>query len=159
PKDIVWTWSAEMRYLGQGNSIKVDLGADLAGLDAAEAARRFEAEYVRLYGRPVPGGIPEAITWRLIGESTRTTRRYALARLVDTGGRVPAPKMRRIFLPSTKSFADVPAYDRYAVPGGTTLAGPLVLTEPESTLVVPYSASVSVLESGTVRVKLEARHD
>ncbi|MCC7048663.1 MAG: hydantoinase/oxoprolinase family protein, partial [Alphaproteobacteria bacterium] len=42
PKDIVWTWSAEMRYLGQGNSIKVDLGADLAGLDAAEAARRFE---------------------------------------------------------------------------------------------------------------------
>jgi len=39
-KDILWSWSAEMRYAGQGNSIKVALGADLKGLDAAVLGQR-----------------------------------------------------------------------------------------------------------------------
>jgi N-methylhydantoinase A len=147
-----------MRYMGQGNSIKVDLGADLGRLDAASAGGKFEAEYVRLYGRAVPGGIPEAITWRLIGESARTTRRYSLARHAAVGAVPPAGK-RRMFLPATKAFATVPTYDRYTLPGGTTLTGPLILTEPESTLVVSYPAKVTVLESGTVRVKLESSHE
>ena len=34
------------------------------------------------------------------------------------------------------------------------LAGPLILTEPESTLVVAYPAVVRVLDSGTVEVQL-----
>ncbi len=156
-RDIDWSWSAEMRYVGQGSSLKVGLGANLDGLDANTASRGFEDEYVRLYGRPVPGGIPEAITWRLVGESARTTRRYGLARQGDTGS-LPRPRDRRIYLPSQKAYRSVPAYDRYAVPGGTVLAGPLVLTEPESTLVVAYPATVTVLESGTVRIKLEDGH-
>jgi len=157
PRDILWSWSAEMRYVGQGNSIKVDLGADLAGLDAASAGKKFEAEYVRLYGRPVPGGIPEAITWRLIGESARATRRYGLA--LRTAQKAPVPGQRRIFIPGTKSYRTVPTYDRYTLPGGTRLDGPLILTEPESTLVVAYPAAVTVLDSGTVRVKLEQGHE
>lgn len=158
PQDILWSWSAEMRYMGQGNSIKIDLGAEIASLDATSAGKKFEAEYVRLYGRPVPGGIPEAITWRLIGESARTTRRYGLARLGAVGTPPKVPKLRRIYLPDGKRFAEVPVYDRYTLAGGVSLKAPLILTEPESTLVVSYPASVFILESGTVRVKLE-KHD
>jgi N-methylhydantoinase A len=159
PRDILWSWSAEMRYVGQGNSITVDLGVGLDGLDAAEAGRRFEAEYVRLYGRPVPGGIPEAITWRLIGESARTTRRYGLARETAQRDGVAAAGRRRIYIPAAKAYREVACYDRYALPGGTTLAAPLILAEPESTLVVACPATVEVLASGTVRVTLENRRD
>lgn len=153
-KDILWSWSAEMRYSGQGNSIKVALGDDLKALDAAVLGQRFEAEYVRLYGRPVPGGIPEAITWRLIGESARTTRRYGLAQGAPSDGALKAGK-RRIYLPGEKAFRVVPVYERYAVPCGTVLKGPLILTEPESTLVVAYPSTVTVLDSATVKVVLE----
>ncbi|MSP88431.1 MAG: hydantoinase/oxoprolinase family protein [Alphaproteobacteria bacterium] len=155
-RDIHWSGSAEMRYVGQGNSVKVDLGADWAGLDAAGIGRKFEAEYVRLFGRPVPGGIPEAITWRVIGESARTTRRYGLARSV-TASAMLAPRQRRIYLPGEKTYRTVPSYDRYAVPLGTVLRGPLILAEPESTLIVSYPATVTVLDSATVRVELEGK--
>jgi len=49
----------------------------------------------------------------------------------------------------------VPVYGRDAVPCGTVLKGPLILTEPESTLVVAYSSTVTVLDSATVKVVLE----
>ncbi|NIS29014.1 MAG: hypothetical protein GWN07_02790 [Actinobacteria bacterium] len=43
-------------------------------------------------------------------------------------------------------------YDRYRLGAGATLDGPVVLVEPESTLVVPVEARVRVLEGGTVEV-------
>ncbi|MFT2543323.1 hypothetical protein ACMWP9_35625, partial [Escherichia coli] len=65
---------------GQGASIEVDFGtAEADQLTPALLLARFEAEYVRLFGRTVPGGIPEIVTWRVSGQSARTQRRYTMA--------------------------------------------------------------------------------
>ena len=48
----------------------------------------------------------------------------------------------------------MPIYERYALPAGTSLRGPLILRERESTLVVARAARVLVHDNLTVEVDL-----
>jgi N-methylhydantoinase A len=156
-EEIRWQVLAEIRYLGQGASVQVDFGdADAESLTPEQIGLRFQDEYVRLFIRPVPGGVPELVTWRITGQSSRETRRYAFAPDADraTGA---FRDSREIYLPAEKRHARVPVHDRHKLSPGASLAAPLVLVEPESTLVVAYPATVSVLDSGTVEVVLEER--
>jgi N-methylhydantoinase A len=154
--DIRWRLAAEVRYHGQGDRVEVELTEPgLSKVDPASAVARFEAEYRRLYGRTVPGGVAEVVTWRLAGESENIIRRYALADAYAKERTSDPTGERHMYLPASKSFAAVPVHERARITPGTTLMGPLVLTEPESTLIVAYPSTVSILESGTVHVALE----
>ncbi|MFT5447552.1 MAG: hypothetical protein ACI9DC_002728, partial [Gammaproteobacteria bacterium] len=62
---------------------------------------------------------------------------------------------RSMYLPSTRTFEPVAIFDRYRLPAGTELVAPVVLVEPESTLVVACKGQVRVLDSGTVEVLLD----
>jgi N-methylhydantoinase A len=57
-------------------------------------------------------------------------------------------------MPRSGKFLEVPVYDRYTLPPGTAISGPLVLEERESTLVVAEPARVSVLGDLTVHIDL-----
>ena len=155
--EIEWRLSAEVRYAGQGNTVEVMIGTPaLTGIGADQITARFEKEYVRRYRKTVPGGEPEVVTWRLSGGSSSAPRAYRLAdgahALGSVGGGAVA---RRIFLPGSRSFESVPSYARSALPLGESLAAPLIITEPESTLVVAHPGTVQVLPSGTLEVLLE----
>ena len=95
------------------------------------------------------------MTWRLVGRAPRGVRLFHWA---DDRGSHPttAPRTRRaIFMPADRRFAEAPVYDRYSLPPGTLLSGPLVLEERESTVIVPVPARVSILADLTVRIDLE----
>jgi N-methylhydantoinase A len=155
-KDIRWRLAAEVRYHGQGDRVEVVLAEPtLSTIDPAGAVASFEAEYSRLYGRTVPGGVAEVVTWRLAGESENTIRQYSLAETYAKDRTSDPTGERRMYLPASKAYATVPVHERARIAPGTTLAGPLVLTEPESTLIVAYPSTVSILASGTVHVALE----
>jgi len=62
---------------------------------------------------------------------------------------------RSIYLPLRKKFQPVPVYDRYSLKPGTKIAGPLILEERESTLVVPVAAGVKILPDFTVEVMIK----
>jgi N-methylhydantoinase A len=62
---------------------------------------------------------------------------------------------RDIWLPLKRRYAPVAVYDRYSLKPGTRIAGPVVLEERESTLVVPVPAAVSILPDYTVSVTLK----
>jgi N-methylhydantoinase A len=157
PEDIVWRLSAEIRYVGQGNTVEVVIGSEdleLASKDVIHA--QFEAQYERLYRKTVPGGVPELVTWRVSGSSETTVRHYRLAgQGAQTLSNEPTGQ-RRLYRPDVKRYDVVPVFERYALAPGTQLMGPLVITEPESTLVVAYAAQVSVLDSGSIEVVLPA---
>jgi len=102
----------------------------------------------------VPGAEPEIVTWRLIGRSPRATRHFSWA---DGRADRPStePRTRRpIFIPRTGDFSEAPVYDRYTLPPGTAISGPLILEERESTVVVAEPARVTVLRDLTVRIDL-----
>jgi N-methylhydantoinase A len=151
--DIRWRLSAEIRYVGQGACVDVVISeSTISPYNAATTTRKFEESYIKLFGNVVPGGVAEVVTWRLTGESDKHLRRYKLATQQEHS---QAPYgMRRIYLPDVEDYAEVPVYARNNLPANTLLEGPLILTEPESTLVVAYPSRVSILSSLAVEVEL-----
>jgi len=155
---LSWTIGAEMRYYGQGDNVPVALDwrvFESTGPDAGSAVMRavFEQRYRELYGHLVPGALPQVLTWRLTGRSVVDARSFTWGGARE-GGNV-APVQREIYLPLQRGFAAVNVYERYALPPGTHLQGPLVLEERESTLVVPFAADVDILADLTVSVTLK----
>ncbi len=127
----------EMRYVGQGHEVTVELPDGFLGPDdAAPLTNRYRKEYERLYGREGPDVPLETITWRLEVSSSRPEIR--LDREESTTGE-PGEAIkgdREIYLPEEGDFATVPVYDRYRLGFGAAFDGPAVLEERESTVVL-----------------------
>ncbi len=157
PTSIEWLLALRMRYDGQGHDVDVTLPWP-ERLDASIAptiTAAFEARYRHLYGALVPGAQPEIAIWRLVGRGPRATRRFDWADGRDEATTTAPRTHRDAWLPLAETFGRVPVFDRYALPPGTTLAGPAILEERESTLVVPFPAAISVLEDRAVAITLE----
>jgi N-methylhydantoinase A len=152
---IQWWIGAEMRYAGQGHNVSVSLPWRKIGASLCAALmKEFESRYRQLYGHLVPNAAPQVITWRLTGRSVVRSHRFTWG-----DARVsPKPVMRgkrEIYLSKRGRYGAVPVYERYSLKPGTRLAGPLVLEERESTLVVPVVADVRVLPDYTVSVTIK----
>lgn len=152
--EIDWSLQVEMRYAGQGSTvgITVPYGEIGSGLET-EFHKLFEAAYIKLYGSTVPDGRIQVVTWRLTGKAITTTRKFSWAEMRSEQGSV-TPRRRKIFLPIEQAYGEVDVYDRYALPPGSVLKAPLILEERESTLAIPFPATVSVLEDLTVSVEI-----
>ena len=151
--DIQWRVTAEIRYIGQGNTVTVPVAEKRLEQVSPHAIRaQFDNEYLRLYRKLIDTGTPEVVTWRVSGSSRPRVMRFELAGSAATDD--ASLGHRSMYLPTTKQFAEVPVYDRYKLARGIQLQTPVVLVEPESTLVVPFAGQLTVLESGTVEVVL-----
>ena len=62
---------------------------------------------------------------------------------------------RKIWVSTLSAFAEVPVYERDALSIGQVVAGPAVIQEASSTLVLPAGAHAKVDASGSVTVDLE----
>ena len=151
PADIAWEAVVDMRYVGQGASVEVPV--DPEGVtDTATLVRAFEEAYRAIFGRTVPDGIPEVVTWRLSAVAGAGVRHFRLAAESLAG---EAPARRNIYTPATGGFCEVPMVKRASLSPGMTLRGPCLVTEAESTLVVPWPAEVTVRPSGTLDILLD----
>jgi N-methylhydantoinase A len=129
---------AEVRYAGQGHELTVEIPAGRLGPDTLEAIERAHAEtYAGRYGYAEAPGMPlEATNWKLeitcvvpaieVGLPTITTVEAADAR----------KSVRPIYVPEGGGFVDCPVYDRYRLGSGASLAGPAVIEERETTVIL-----------------------
>ncbi|MGI9411167.1 MAG: hydantoinase/oxoprolinase family protein [Hyphomicrobiaceae bacterium] len=153
PEAIDWAINLEMRYEGQGDTITVPFA--FAMLDQTvrpHVAERFTETYTQLYGRALPDTPIEIVTWRLIGSSAIPAASFKMQSEGQEGGEKPS--VRAVFLPEERNYQDVPVVDRYALEAGTELDGPMILQEPQSTIVIARRATVTVLQNGTVSIEL-----
>ncbi len=129
----------DLRYVGQSFELTIPAGDDLLG--------RFHAEHERTYGFAAPDEPVELVSVRLkaVGRIDRPP-----ARRLEPGA-TPAPKERRgVYFAEAGGYADCPIYDRYALPAGARLAGPVVVEELDSTTVVHPGFAVTVDELGNL---------
>lgn len=148
---VNWNLSVEMRYLGQGANIEVELypGHMVAVEDLTE---RFLTNYTAVFGRTVPGGIPEVVTWRVWGMAGESVREFTQGAVhVVPGGK----DKRMLFLPQVDALKEVPVHQRALLMPGAAFRGPCVITETESTLVVPHPADIRVLKDGAIEILLD----
>ncbi|WP_244644133.1 hydantoinase/oxoprolinase family protein [Azorhizobium oxalatiphilum] len=135
--------SLDMRYVGQNYELAVEVasGADAIVLPAPEAMQAaFFAAYERSYGHYDAKAPIEIVNVRL----------RALAKLPQSQSMTLSPTERAEAFDTKDVWFDesgpvpTPLYDRAGLPAGTVLAGPAIITQLDSTTVVPPWATVTV---------------
>jgi N-methylhydantoinase A len=146
---------ADMRYVGQGFEIDVPLpdGA-LSAQSAAQMRDAFLNSYRSLFDREIREVPTEALTWRLSATAPvpNVTLNFAGQR-IDSGPRRKGT--RKVYFPGT-GFVDCPVYNRYALMPGTSLHGPAVIEERESTVVAGPDARFFVDDHLNLIVDIDA---
>jgi N-methylhydantoinase A len=140
---------ADMRYVGQGSEITVELPATL---DADTVRTAFETSYRALYGRTPPGAAIQFVALRL---ALSAPMPGSSGRLVQEMNRGPARKGERpVWFPEANGLVETVVYDRYALRPGDAVVGPAVFEETESTFVIGPGGCATVLADGTIDVVL-----
>src|SRR5882762_8750294 len=137
--------SADARYVGQGYELTVPVPS--GRLDAAALRRvrlSFDEVYAARYGYANPTEPVEIVTWKLsaVGGSPR----IALAKAGASSTDARRKATRRAYFPEARGYTDTPVYDRYELAAGTSLTGPAIIEERESTTVLPPGVTARVDE-------------
>jgi N-methylhydantoinase A len=136
--------SAEMRYVGQGHEVEVEIppGA-LAAASLAPITASFESAYRTLYSR-TPMGVPiEALNWRVV-VSGPAPDIVMSASAAGAAGAAPIKNTRAAYFPEAGDYVETPVYDRYALRAGASFDGPAIIEERESTTIVGPRARIAV---------------
>jgi len=138
--------SADMRYLGQNYELETALPeGDLEPrwLDLLEA---FEAEHERQYGFRLPGEPVELVNLRVTALRPEAPPRLA----APDGDGAPEPvEVRRVWF-DTDGAVDCPVYRRETLPADTTIDGPAIVEEVDSTTLVFPGDLLRVHERGAL---------
>lgn len=143
--DITHERSIDMRYVGQGFEVAVPIAP---GEDLRAA---FEAAYVRAHGRVGPDVPIEAISWRVLTRGPDPDLRLVAAPAGDGDARKGT---RDVYFDD--GYVTTPIYDRYKMGPGTTVDGPAIVEERESTTVVGPNATARVADDGSLIVTVKA---
>lgn len=144
-------YSADLRYIGQAYELRVPL--DGGALDAPSVAEAFHTDHERLYGFRDPEAPIELGTARLaIVAPTGGLPRPDL----QAAGTGPVPAGHRsVLLPAGRFDAAVHARD--GLRQGDALAGPLIVEQDDTTVLVPPGWSLEVGLAGDLHLHRSSR--
>lgn len=149
PEGVVTTaLRLHMRYRGQGWEIPVDVEPD--ELDPVTIEVRFEAAYRSLFGRTVAGMAPEITVWSVTAAQPAPASPPLGPAPADRSA--TARSARDLFDLATGQAAPAALHVRADLAPGATAPGPALVTERETTIVVPGSRALRVLADGTIDV-------
>ena len=130
------TRSADLRYAHQGFEVAVELAAREVGPDSLEAMiQTFHGEHQRLFGFSLEQPV-EIVTLRVTASGQ-----------LESAGMVPLSRematlagaligQRPVYFDDTDGFVACDIYDRARLGPGSTLAGPAILENIDSTVIV-----------------------
>ena len=149
--EIGTEYKVYMRYAGQGWEIPIQLTPEQAHApDGADILSLFEAEYEKLFGRTVAGLRAEITVWS-VNAATRLAAPLPVDPVADTGDPGGAGQ-RDLFDPAAGKVLAAKVHARAALDPGATMAGPALITEEETTIVVPASRHARALGDSTIEV-------
>jgi N-methylhydantoinase A len=133
PDEIRWSFGADLRYAGQQNEVGIVFDHDPRQARDVEAIRAtFEAAYFAQYGVN-PSHVPvEVVSWRLTARGPDNVVDAAPANAMTPA----APKGERA-IPLWAGTPNAKLYDRTALCEGQSIAGPALIEERETTVVLP----------------------
>ena len=143
-----------MRYAGQGWEIPVVLTPEqAANPDAATFLRLFEADYVKLFGRSVEGMEAEITVWSV----NAFTPPLPVDRIaaVAQGNETVSDLRRALFDPALGVVTDAAVIERDAMSPGARVSGPAVVTEEETTIILPSSRDLIAQVDGCLDIRVK----
>jgi N-methylhydantoinase A len=149
---------AELRYAGQGHELRVRLPPasngpiDLSALEALVEA--FEKSYEQIYGLRIPDGEVEAVTWS-VTVSTLPQAVQPIALPEATRQREPL-STRLVWEPALGEQRDFGLHWRFDLHTGEKIAGPALVAEDETTIVVPAGWMARLDEQGHLMMEAQS---
>ena len=149
--NIKTEYKVYMRYAGQGWEIPVPLTVQhITKPETADYKTCFEREYEQLFARTVAGMEIEITVWSVNAYTeppeARPVQQQAHQRTLET------TNTRPLFDPALSTFVNATVAQRDAVKETTQIIGPAMLTEDETTIVVPSSRDAVACGDGTIVV-------
>ncbi len=152
--DLKLTYSADLRYHGQGFEIPVVVDIDAfdgkgGGLDALRHA--FDAEHQRLFSFLLEKNEHELVTVRATASGPRPN---VSSTTIEEGGVDPKDAITsatEIFVDGAWANANV--YDRVKLKAGNVIPGPAIITEMDSTTLVLPDHAATVHNSGSLLIR------
>ena len=143
------TRSAYMRYVGQGHEISVALPDDALEAGAAHSLQaRFEQRYLALFGSVIPGMAIEVLTW--IVRVERVDKRAPQAHAPNATVARRSPQSTMVFDPALGVRLDYGVVSRDELASGDRVSGPCLITETQTTTVVPSDFDLEVRGDGAL---------
>ncbi len=139
----------ELRYLGQGHELSIDLPvATLRADDLPHLRHQFEVLYEKIYGLTMPDAEVECVSWSVtVGTAPQSSDPVAAM----TGNNAVASDMlRKVYDASTGAMIDYRIYQRSALQPADSFNGPAVIVEEETSTIVPTGFTVQVDAGGAL---------
>ena len=138
--ELLVTRTADMRYVGQGFQISVPLPDGALGPAHEDQIRdAFVTTYHQVFGRVIRDGEPEFVSWRLSASAPPA----AISLSYQPSPAAPQRRRRPVHFAGLGAI-DVEVYDRYALAPGTTIAGPALFEERETSCSVGPDCTVTI---------------
>lgn len=151
---IISEFKVYMRYSGQGWEIPISLTEDQAmHPDVATFEARFIADYTKLFGRAVAGMDIEITVWSV----NATTPPEPVGRVDEADATTPAKVagQRQMFDPAVADFVVADMFSRGGMTTGQQSAGPAVVVEAETTIIVPSSRVATRQPDGCIDLRVK----
>jgi N-methylhydantoinase A len=149
---------AECRYVGQGFELRVDVPAGpFTAATADHVARAFYGVHRTEYGHAFEDQAVEIVTLRVIGTASGDTLR--LPELEKGGRRNPseAALYARITIFDDGQTLETPRYDRTKLKADDVITGPAIVTQQNSTSVIPEGHTATVMRLGDIVISRNAK--
>ena len=153
--DVRVRFGVDARYTGQGHEITVWMGEGATWpVDGAEAMRRYEQEYRRVYGVSIPDVPVEVVTWRVAAYASAPS--FHAVGMSTAGDTVRPKRVRAAVFERGERPRDVLVFERSALPVGAVIAGPAIVEERDTTTVLRPGWRAEVAPDGSLIAHREA---
>jgi len=145
-REILYDFSADMRYFGQQSEVTVPLEGDpMQERHRADLRARFDRAYEALYGVRLDDVDVEVVSWRTAAHGGATDRAISVTLDSKPGG---ARTRRQVHFRGRDMAVDV--YDRHSLARDQRIAGPVLIEERETTIYVLAGWTVTVHADGSL---------
>lgn len=125
----------DMRYLGQGFEVEIELPSEDLNETYRSLARLFHQRYESQYNSGFPEQALEIINWKVEVTSSEAKTYGSLFMEEFKDDSAALKKTRKVYSFKTDSQEEWPVYNRYALRPGQSLSGPMLIEDNESTAV------------------------
>jgi N-methylhydantoinase A len=152
--EVCVAYTADMRYVGQAYELEVPIAVPLRSEDLPAVQAAFHAVHERVYGYHRAGQPVEFINFRAV--HTYPLPRPSLRPLLRSRRPLAAAQVgeRRTYF-SSAGFMATPIFTRARLPVGERCPGPVIIEQPDTTIVIPPGYAAQVEESGNLRIRKE----
>ena len=155
PKDKrQYEYIMECRYLGQGFELRAKMPNEpLTTKNVQVVIDNFYDVHKQQYGHAFKDQITEAITVRVVASAD--VEKLQLNKLEKGGSKNPeyAHLYNRDTVFDDNKVVSTPRYDRGKLKSGDTISGPAVVTQHNSTTIIPPDYTATILEVGDILIE------